>query len=76
MGTTAPKQPNPGVTWPWVIELLKIVLKPILTALTLPIRQGVEGWIKQLYKKCVETPNPIDDLFAKFLADILSVKVE
>jgi hypothetical protein len=68
-GTTA-------VSWPWIVNILVLILKPIVNALTPIIREEIEKAVKAWYPKAVATPNPWDDFLVGFLAKILKIDVE
>jgi len=69
------KNPNPGIMFTWIIDLLIKTLAAILPILTPMIKKALEEFLTDLYKKAVETPNPWDDFVIRFLLRILSIPI-
>ena len=69
------KKPNPGISLPWLITLIAKLLMPILSAITPVLRDALEDFVKDYYKKSLETDNPWDDFLALFLARMLNIPV-
>jgi hypothetical protein len=69
------KNPNPGIAFTWIINLLIKALGALLPILTPIIKRELEEFLTALYKKAVETPNPWDDFVVRFLLRILSIPV-
>ena len=67
--------PNPGIGLTWIIELVVKVLGLILPVMTPSIRTALEKFLKELYAKAKESPNPWDDFVVKFLMRILGIEV-
>lgn len=61
--------------WGWVINLLQIVLRPLLNAVTPLIKDLFEDSLRNLLDHARETENPIDDLFVEFLFNILDMPI-
>jgi len=66
---------NPGITLKWVIRLVLLLLKPIMTIVTPTLRKELESFLVAYYKKAEETENPWDDFLALFLLNIFDVSV-
>lgn len=64
-----------GFSWGWLIKLIAIVLKPLLKAMTPTIEGEMEKALINVYKRALETPNPIDDLAMKFILDIVDIDI-
>jgi len=61
--------------WGWVVNLLQIILKPLLNALSPLIKELFEDSMVKLLEKARATENPIDDLFVEFLFRILDLEI-
>lgn len=48
----------------------------ILPAVTPAIKEALDTFLKNLYMKAKDTPNPFDDLFIKLLLDLLQIYVD
>ena len=57
----------------WIIGLIVSVLGPLLGAVTPQLKGSIQDFIVNLYAKARETDSPIDDVFVRFLAALLSV---
>ena len=57
----------------WLIKLIANVLKPFINLLTSQIKEELENFVKNLYKKAKSTENVYDDFFVEMLANILSI---
>lgn len=64
-----------GFSWGWLIGLIALVLKPLLKAMTPSIEGEMEKALINVYKRALETPNPIDDLAMKFILDIVDIDI-
>ena len=64
-----------GFSWKWLLGLIGLVLKPLLKAMTPTVEGAMEKALLEVYKKALETPNPIDDLAMKFVLDIVDIDV-
>ena len=62
-------------SWGWLITILKIVLGPLLAAITPLIKNLFEDSMEKLLKAARATENPIDDLFVEFLFNILGIPI-
>lgn len=69
------KQPNPGIGWTWIVNLLIAVLKVILPVLSPTLRDELEKVMVSLYNKAMETDNPWDDFLMRFLLRILGIPI-
>jgi hypothetical protein len=65
-----------GITYQIVIRLVAKILGLILPEVSNSIKELLQTYIRDLYKKACETPNPVDDLFVKLIAEILGIKLE
>jgi len=61
--------------WGWVVNLLQIILKPLLNAISPLIKELFEDSMVKLLEKARATENPIDDLFVEFLFRILDLEI-
>ena len=64
------------MSWKWLLNLLIPFFSGMINMLTPEIKSMLQSFIKDLYKKSVETPNVMDDLFVGLLAQILSVEID
>ena len=62
-----------GITWKWLIQILMQVLLPLLELISPAIKAELNGFLTELYRKALTTPNAWDDLFIGMLLDILSI---
>jgi len=69
------KSPNPGVGFSWIINLLINALGSILPVLSPMIKEALNTFLTDLYKKAIETPNPWDDFLVRFLMRILAIPI-
>lgn len=65
-----------GITYEITLSLIKKIFALILPEVSNHIRQLLEAYLKELYKKAIETENVFDDYFVKLLADVLGIKLE
>ncbi len=56
-----------------IIKIVSWLLVPILRAVSPLIEEELEKFMVKLYKKAVETENPLDDLLVGFLLDMLDI---
>ena len=63
------------MTWRILIQAFSGVLGKVLEAVTPAIRESLENFLKELYGKAKQTPNPWDDFLVEMLATILGVKL-
>jgi len=74
---TTNKEPNmaKGNTWKWLLSLLAVVLKPILSAITPLIKELFEDSLNKLLEKARATENPVDDYFVELLFNIVDLEI-
>jgi len=65
-----------GITYQIVFALVRKILSLILPEVSSSIRQLLETYLKDLYKKAQETPNPVDDFFVELLAEIIGIEIK
>lgn len=56
-----------------IVRIVAMVLGPILRAMTSKIEEELERFLIKFYAKCETTENPLDDLLAGFLLDMLDI---
>lgn len=61
--------------WMGLLKYLPTILVPLLNNLSPVIRDLLEGFIKDLYQKALETDSPWDDFFVGLLAELLEIEV-
>jgi hypothetical protein len=71
-GLVIPKA-NPGINWPWISNMLAIVIKPILDILTPMLRTAMETAVRDWWKKAEATDNPWDNFLVEVIAKALSI---
>ena len=64
-----------GNTWKWLLSLLAVVLKPILSAITPLIKELFEDSLNKLLEKARATENPVDDYFVELLFNIVDLEI-
>jgi len=64
-----------GNTWKWLLNLLAIILKPILSAITPLIKELFEESLLKLLEKARATENPVDDYFVELLFNIVDLDI-
>jgi len=64
-----------GNTWKWILNLLGIILKPILSAITPLIKELFEESLNKLLEKARATDNPVDDYFVELLFNIVDLDI-
>jgi hypothetical protein len=62
-------------TWGWLINLLAVILRPLLAAISPLIKELFEDSLNKLLKAARGTPNPIDDYFVEFLFTVLGMPI-
>jgi len=65
-----------GITYQIIFALVRKILSLILPEVSQSIRQLLETYLKDLYKKAQETSNPIDDFFVELLAEIIGIEIK
>lgn len=63
------------MTWAKVIGFIARLLGALLPVISPEIKKLFEDSLRELYKRALATPNPIDDVFAKALCDLMGVNV-
>lgn len=61
--------------WTVVVRIVAKILGPILALVTAAFREELIEFVKERYKKALETENPWDDFFFKLLADMFAIKL-
>ena len=61
------------VSWEWLLKILMQVLSPLFGLLTPIIKAALTEFLTNLYKDCLATPNPYDDLVVGLLLDLLGI---
>lgn len=57
-----------------ILEKIAIfIFKPLLGIISEPIKKEVEKFVKDMYVKAKNTESPLDDLFIKLVATVLSI---
>ena len=56
----------------WII----VIIGAIVSAISPTLTKLMKDMVLELYKKAKATPNTIDDIFVKLLADVLNVNLE
>ena len=64
-----------GNTWKWLLSLLAVILKPILSAITPLIKELFEDSLNKLLEKARATENPVDDYFVELLFNIVDLEI-
>jgi len=59
----------------WLINLIVLILKVILAAVTPILRDALEEFLIQKYLDALQTENPYDELLFEFLLRILSIPI-
>lgn len=67
------EQKKMAVSWKWLLSLVALALRPLMSAITEKFRDEIAEWIQKMYDKAKETDNPMDDLFFEWLAKMLSI---
>ncbi|GAI98487.1 unnamed protein product [marine sediment metagenome] len=67
--------PNPGIGFTWLISILVKALGAIFPQVSSDLKNGLEEFLLDFYKKALETANPWDDFVARFLLRIFSIPV-
>jgi hypothetical protein len=62
-----------AISWTWLLKILMAVLGPLFALLTPVIKAALTEFLTNLYKDCLATPNPYDDLVVGMLLDILGI---
>lgn len=60
--------------WKRVLAVLAFIFRPLLKIMTPKIEEALEKFVLDLYRKALETDNPVDDLVVGFLLDILDIE--
>jgi hypothetical protein len=60
-------------SWTALLNILGSVLGPLLGAISPSIKDLLNGFMTDLYKKCLATPNPWDDFAVGLLLDVLGI---
>jgi len=62
------------IQWGFAISLIISLLKPIMGVISPKLRTELEEFLKDYYKKAMETENPWDDFLANLLLHIFGVE--
>lgn len=65
-----------GITKSLLISLVATSVKAMLSAASPFVRAALEAFLKDLYQKAKESPNPMDDMLVEFIASLLGIDVE
>lgn len=65
-----------GITYEIALSLIKKIFALVLPEVSGHIKQLLEAYLKDLYKKAIETENVFDDYLVILIADILGIKLE
>ena len=58
-----------------LLDILGPIVRAIVGVVTPELRTAMQEWIKEFSEKARKTPNPFDDIFAEFLADVLGLDI-
>lgn len=59
----------------WIIKILLPLLWKIIPSVTQSLKDELQEFILNLYRKAEATDNPIDDVFVAVLAGILDIEL-
>ncbi|MCB2188387.1 MAG: hypothetical protein KQJ78_18355 [Deltaproteobacteria bacterium] len=59
----------------FVLRILMTVLPGMLDKLTPAIKDLLEGFLRDIYQKALETPNPLDDFAVKLVGSLIGLDV-
>lgn len=62
-----------AVVWVTILGIISQALAPLITVITPVIKDELNKFMTELYKKALVTPNPWDDFFIGLLMDILAI---
>jgi hypothetical protein len=66
---------NPGIGFTWLVNILIQVFSTVMPVVTPSLKKELEDFLKGLYKKAEETPNPWDDFLVKFLLRMMNMVI-
>lgn len=62
-----------GAVWVSILAIIGQMFAPLVGAITPVIKDELNKFMTELYKKALATPNPWDDFFVGLLLDIMVI---
>jgi hypothetical protein len=68
--------PATGTTWRRILKIIATFLQPMFSIATPMIREALDKFLTEWYKKAQLTENPADDYLVEFIASLLGINIK